>query len=61
MPINNLQKEPQGSVRRKIDPADESQRLDQRLQSVIHLKKKKESCNLSELDVIFSGGLKQNT
>lgn len=46
MPINNLQKEPLGSVKRKIDLADGSQRLNQRLQLAINTFKEKESCNI---------------
>lgn len=48
MPINNLQKEPRGSVRRKIDVAEGSQRLNQRLQLAIRISEEKqhESCNI---------------
>lgn len=42
MPINNIQKEPWGSVKRKIDLADESQRHNQRLQLAINTFEEKE-------------------
>jgi hypothetical protein len=68
MPINNLQKEPWESVKRKIDGADGSQRSNQRLQLAISTfereKKKgkeKKVVTSSVLGVIFSGTLKQNT
>lgn len=48
MPINNLQKEPRGSVKRKKDVAEGSQRLNQRLQLAISISEEKqnESCNI---------------